>query len=126
MAQDTTTLVEHLEKQNELLQKIYDLQLRQVQHQKRHEMTEILLKVLPFVIVLVLLVWLYWQMTTALNELTTQVTDIRVNVESVFGLLTNQFATINEYFSALFSNIKLLIPNFGDVPDLIQEQFLSS
>ncbi|HMR01542.1 MAG TPA: NUDIX domain-containing protein, partial [Candidatus Gracilibacteria bacterium] len=126
MPNETSELVQELRKQNELLQKIYDLQLRTNKQQKHRDLLDMALKVLPFVIVLILLAYIYWQMTTSINNLTTQVTDIRTNVESTFGLLTNQFSQMNEYFSSLLSNVKTMIPDFGNVPGLIQEQFLSS
>lgn len=126
MPNETTALVEEMRKQNELLQKMYDLQLRGQKQAKHRDMRDVALRVLPFVVVLVIVGYVYWQMTTSINNLTTQVTDIRTDVESTFGLLTDQFANMNTYFTALLSNMKSLVPDFGSVPGLIQEQFLSS
>lgn len=116
----------HLERQNDLLQKIYDLQLRQSKQQKHRDLLQMLLKVLPFLILLAVFLWLYWEVTSGINELTSQVTDIRDSVNSTFGLLTDQFQKMNEYFTTLLTSMKGFLPNLGDFPDLIKDQFLAS
>lgn len=129
MPNETSILVEEIRKQNDLLQKMYELQNRQERERKRSEHLRLAVQILPFVIILLIIGYLYWQISSSLNGLTTQVTNIRTNVESTYGLLAQQFEHMNEYFSGLVTNLKGLVPdlpNFREVPNLIEEQFLSS
>lgn len=108
-------LVALLKEQNELLHKLYDSQVKLNKAQQHREWLQIGLKLLPFVIVLIVFLYLYWNITMALNDLTTQVNDIRESVNSTFGLLTEQFLRMNEYFTTLLGSLKNLLPNLGDL-----------
>lgn len=119
-------LVTLLKQQNELLRKLYDSQVKLNKAQKQREWLQIGLKLLPFVIVLVVFLWLYLSIMSTLNDLTSQVNGIRESVNSTFGLLTEQFSKMDAYFSSLLNSLKGLFPDLGNFPDLIKDHFLSS
>lgn len=128
LSMDTSTneLVVLLKEQNELLHKMYDSQVKLNKAQKQREWLQIGLKLLPFVIVLVVFLWLYFSIMSTLNDLTSQVNGIRESVNSTLGLLTEQFTKMNTYFSSLIISLKGILPDLGNFPDLIKDQFLSS
>lgn len=122
----SSEIVALLKEQNVLLQKLYDAQTKTFTAQQHRDLFQIGLRLLPLLLVLAFLGWLYWSFSTTLNELTSQVTDIRESVNSVFGLLTDQFSKMETFFQSLLTGFKTMFPNIENFPNLIKDQFLSS
>ncbi len=123
MEKTDSQIVDLLQEQNELLHKLYDSQIKINKAQKHREWFMVFLKLLPFIVVLVVVLYLYFSIQAAVNDLTMQVQDIRESVNSVFTLLTNQFQSINEHFGKLLTGVKGIVPDFGGMADSLKDTF---
>lgn len=115
MEKATSEIVALLKEQNELLRQLYDMQTKSAKSARHREWFQLALKLLPFVVVLAVVIYLYWSFSQSLHELTVQVTDIRESVGSVITIMKDQFSRLNEHFTTLLSGVRSLIPNLDEL-----------
>jgi len=112
-----------LKEQNELLHKLYDSQVKLNKAQRHREWLIISIKLIPFILGFLVLLYLYFSVSSAVNDLAVQVRGVKDGIDSVFSLLTDQFESIHAQFSNIIGGMKGLVPNFGDMANSIKESF---
>ncbi|MCC7197509.1 hypothetical protein IT413_04935 [Candidatus Peregrinibacteria bacterium] len=116
----SSEVVTLLQEQNKLLKQLLDLQVKHEKKQEHRDWMAVAIKVVPLIVGIILLIWIYVSMSAVLTDIQKQVTEIQTDVGSVFTLIKDQYDLLKTFFSGLLTALKSLVPDFSGIGETLK------
>lgn len=111
----STDIVTLLQEQNRLLSELVTMTKKTEHEEKRRRITNLIIKMIPYIIIMIILIWMYISITSYLASLDQQISQISDKVGGVFTTVNNQFDYIKTAFSNFFGSVKSIVPDMGGI-----------
>jgi len=121
ISEQNNKIINLLEEQNKMLKQMLSLQQTEIKAEKRERILHYAAKAVPYIILLIVIIWIYFSIKTYLDSLNQQIGEIKNSVGSVFETLNNQYEFLKSSLGNLFSSFKNLIPDFSGIGEKIKE-----
>ncbi|HLG25953.1 MAG TPA: hypothetical protein VI588_04200 [Candidatus Gracilibacteria bacterium] len=119
--ESSSDVIALLQEQNQLLKQLLDVQKKDTVEQKRREWFMIGLKMLPYILIAGLLLWIYFSVSAYLAELNSQITEIRTNIDGVFKVLSDQYEFLKAGFGKLGDALSAVLPGIGGMAEKVKD-----
>lgn len=104
-----------LQEQNKLLTELVSMQKRTDHEEKQRRIIHTIIKMIPYLIITIILIWMYISITSYLASLDAQIGEIKNSVGNVFDTVNDQFTYLKTTMGNFLTSVKSIVPNFSGI-----------